>query len=274
MDRLTIFVNYDLNEADIEITRLAANLAEQLDADAIGVAACQPIVPFYADGYVSAEVIEEDRKRIEAEVGRAEARFRDGLRRRAIKWHADIGFTPAADCVAVHARAADFILASAPSRKLPFYTERHVNLGDLVMHAGRPVLLVPEGANNLKLGCMMIGWKDTRETRRAVADALPLLKRADRVVIVEMASADDLDAAKGHVEDVSGWLARHGIMAEAKAVTATGNDASQLEAVAQQHGADLVVAGAYGHNRLREWVLGGVTRDLLLCPSRPVLVSH
>ena len=84
----------------------------------------------------------------------------------------------------------------------------------------------------------------------------------------------DLAEARADVADVVGWLKTHSVKAEPLAVAAKGDDAAQLSAIAQDHNADLVVAGAYGHSRLREWVLGGVTRDLLLHAGRCSLLSH
>ena len=84
----------------------------------------------------------------------------------------------------------------------------------------------------------------------------------------------ELEAAKKRLEDVQAWLQAHGIKAGILAAAATGDDAIRLNAIAREHKADLLVAGAYGHSRLREWVLGGVTHDLLLRAERCVLVSH
>ena len=84
----------------------------------------------------------------------------------------------------------------------------------------------------------------------------------------------ELFDARGRLQDVVAWLKGHGIAAKAVAAPTAGNDATHLDAIAREHGAGLLVAGAYGHNRLREWVLGGVTRDLLLRPGRCSLVSH
>ena len=120
----------------------------------------------------------------------------------------------------------------------------------------------------------VVGWKDTRETRRAAFDALPLLKKAAHVAVVEIAAEEELAAAGTHLDDVVGWLKRHGVVVVSLAAPSTGDDATQLNAIAEEHGADVIVAGAYGHSRLREWVLGGVTRDLLLRADRCSLVSH
>ena len=89
-----------------------------------------------------------------------------------------------------------------------------------------------------------------------------------------MRTLEDLNAARARLDGVVGWLKRHGIAAVSLAWPSSGDDAAQLNAIAQEQGANVIVAGAYGHSRLREWALGGVTRELLLRADRCVLVSH
>lgn len=83
-----------------------------------------------------------------------------------------------------------------------------------------------------------------------------------------------MTAAHHHLADVVGWLKRDGIVAEPVAAAATADDALRLDAIARDQARDLIVAGAYGHSRLHEWALGGVTRDLLLRAGRCSFVSH
>ena len=83
-----------------------------------------------------------------------------------------------------------------------------------------------------------------------------------------------MDAARRHLDDVIEWLMQHDVPAKALPVTSSGDDASDLRSVADSEHCDVIVAGAYGHSRLREWILGGVTRDLLMSPRRCSLVSH
>jgi nucleotide-binding universal stress UspA family protein len=101
-----------------------------------------------------------------------------------------------------------------------------------------------------------------------------MLKLASRVKVVELAEADALNPARRHVADVVAWLERHGIAADCAVQLSDGDDANALRAIGDDQGADVIVAGAYGHSRLREWVLGGVTRDLLLSSTRCALLSH
>ena len=103
---------------------------------------------------------------------------------------------------------------------------------------------------------------------------MPLLKLAKKVTVVEIASEAELSDATVRLADLVEWLGHHRITAVADAILRVGDDATQLAQFMQTTDADLTVAGAYGHSRLREWALGGVTRDLFLAPTRCALVSH
>src|SRR5205807_938086 len=103
----------------------------------------------------------------------------------------------------------------------------------------------------------LVAWKDCPEARRAVADALPLLGKAREVTVAAIAEEEDAQGAlRRQVEDVVGWLSQHGISARAQVPEHCGNAVPQLERIAADTGAGLIVAGAYGRSRFREWVLG------------------
>ena len=275
MTYATLMVHLELGCSNAGLLKIAGDLAEHFHAGVVGIAACQPLEMLYADGYISGAAFELDRAQTAEELKAAEAEFHAALhgRIRRTEWRCAEVFAVLSGYVVKQARSADLILTGiAPGHA--FDSSRAVNTGDLVMQAGRPVLVVPTGATSLKPDRVLIAWKDTSATRRAVADALPLLKRARSVSVVELVSAEKLPAAAKHVGDVVAWLEHHDINAEGTASLSTGDDAAGLDAFARDKGIDIVVAGAYGHSRLREWVLGGVTRDLLLNPNRCSFLSH
>ena len=271
----TVMVHLELGRSNAGLLQIAGDLAERFHAGVIGIAACQPMQIVYGDGFISGDIYEQDRQELDKEMKAAEAEFRSALQMRAVtlEWRSTVMFTLLSDYLAREARSADLVITGIASGDI-FDSSRSVNTGDLVMRAGRPVLVVPAAAGKVKLDRVVVGWKDTRESRRAVSDALPLLKDASHVAVVEIAVAEELAAARTQIEDVAGWLNRHGIKAECLTSPSTGDDATALYAVAQDQGADVIVAGAYGHSRLREWALGGVTRDLLLRAHWCSLLSH
>jgi nucleotide-binding universal stress UspA family protein len=125
-----------------------------------------------------------------------------------------------------------------------------------------------------KLDRVLVAWKDAREPRRAAMDALPLLRKATHVAVASIAAADALEAAAAHVADVVAWLALHGVTSVPVISRPFGDDAAQLQSIAREQEAGVIVAGAYGHSRLREWALGDVTRHLLLHGQGCALLSH
>ena len=275
MTYATLMVHMELGHPNTGLLKIAGDLAERFHAGVIGIAARQPLQMIYGDGYIAGDVYERDRDEIVAELKAAELEFRTALGARipVIEWRSSQTIASLADYLASEARCADLILTGVASGNF-LDASRNVNTSDLIMQAGRPVLLVPTSASTLKLDRALVAWKDTRETRRAVSDALPLLKQAKAVTVAELATEEELGNARRRVDDVVAWLSHHGVKAEGLAQLSTGDDAVALYALGQDSGADVVVAGAYGHSRFREWVLGGVTRDLLLSANRCALVSH
>jgi nucleotide-binding universal stress UspA family protein len=146
---------------------------------------------------------------------------------------------------------------------------------ELIMEAGCPVLLAADGDREFSGECAIVGWKDSRESRRALTDSLPLLKRAKSVIIVGVCGDPNTIVDQGGMQDVARRLASHGIEATVDVVPrGKGAVSTALEETANRHRADLIVTGAYGHSRLREWALGGVTEDLIAASSKFVLFSH
>ena len=272
----TLMVHLELGHANPKLLQAAADLAGRLNADVMGIAACQPLQIIYGDGYVSGDLIEQDREELEKEIHDAETEFRAALQKHSgsLEWRSTVTFRSLADYLADQGRCADLVITGVDRSGSIFDSSRHVDIGDLIMQLGRPALIVPAAARKVSLERVLIGWKDTRESRRAALDALPLLKKADHVAVCEIASEEGMAAAHARLEDVVSWLKRDGIAAEPVAALSTADDATRLNAVASDQAADVIVAGAYGHSRLREWALGGVTKDLLLRADRCSFVSH
>ena len=278
MTPMTLMVRLVPGESNDRLLGLAGDLATQLGVtQLIGIAGLQP-VPIYVTAftYVPQDLLGRDHVYMERELEAAGDHFHAVLQGQVpkLEWRSTVTYGPLAEYIAAQARAADLLITPRQVHDSMFDTTDQVDLADLVLRAGRPVLIVGAKVDRLDLRSVVVGWKDTREARRALEDALTLLKRADQVTVVEGAAATDLPEARTRTEDVAGWLAGHGITASARTDASLGNDAAQLSDIARELDAGLLVGGAYGHTRLREWILGGVTRDLLLRPPRCALVAH
>jgi nucleotide-binding universal stress UspA family protein len=268
----TIMVHLDIDRPDDACLRIAGDLAEQFDAKLIGVAAADLESSYYEQGVFAQELFEQLRSDIAKRLAEAEERFRSvaSQHARQIEWRS--AMARPVDYVSREARAADLIVTGAIRDGLLSNRPGRLYPGDLVMRAGRPILVVPPEAENLQLNCAMVAWKESREARRAVSDALPLLRKAKEVVIAE-AIEDEADrTAARRLDDVASWLGRHGVAASGRVFHFPGGE-DPLEKL-WEYGADLLVAGAYGHARLREWVFGGFTHDLLRRSLRCAFLAH
>ncbi len=147
---------------------------------------------------------------------------------------------------------------------------------EVLFNSGRPCLFLPPRGNLPKqFGTVLIAWKDSRESARAVFDAMPFLSRASQVVVVlveEDGPSEQVGIEAG--ADIGRYLSRHDISAEVRRIAGWDNTGAALLNEATQLGADLLVMGGYGHSLFREWALGGVTRHILSSATVPVLMAH
>jgi nucleotide-binding universal stress UspA family protein len=274
MSYSTLMVQLDLDRSNDARLQAAAKLAERFDSRIIGVAAGDiQAALYFMEGAAAADLLEKERARLKSQLSDCEAQFRRAMKFRAdnIEWRSALDWPT--DFVASNARAADLIITGGHTGRDD--AAREVSSGDLVLRAGRPVLVVPSEMDWLKLDSIVVAWKETREARRAVNDALPLLHKAREVIVVELLEdGADQAAAKARVDDVAHWLVRREISASAIATKALIGVTGRLTILAQDEGAGIVVAGAYGHTRFQEWVFGGVTRDLLRQQKCCALLSH
>jgi nucleotide-binding universal stress UspA family protein len=170
-----------------------------------------------------------------------------------------------------YARLRDLTIVPAEANELADQPDAEA----LVFESGRPVLMLPRQPRKaFALNTATVAWDFSRPAARAVGDALPLLTRAKRVHIVTVTNEKRIDTRRSGPE-LAKHLARHGVDVILESVDAAGRriDAA-LEAATRAHDSDLLVMGAYGHSRLREFVLGGATRSMITRPPLPVLLSH
>ena len=263
----TIMVHFDLDRANDSCLRVAVDLAALFNARLVGIAAANSQSPDYGEQPLAREVA------LQNSLADAEKRFRSAVQHYdgQIEWRSAI--ERPLSYVADEARSADLVVVSAnrdgPSTGLP----GRIDAGDLALHAGRPVLMVPPEADRLVLKGAMVAWRDSREARRAVSDALPLLRKVEEVAVAELIQDEAVRiAAHRRIDDVVSWLGRHGIAAFSR-VFHFPEQAQPFEKL-WQYGANFIVAGAYGHTPLRERVFGGFTDDLLRRSPLCTFFSH
>lgn len=269
----TLMVHLELEHSNDARLRIAGDLAEQFDAKLIGIAAANPQPAYYAEGAFAQGLVQRERTEIKKRMAETEERFRSVMQPRAreIEWRS--AMARPVDYVTSEARAADLVITGVNRDGILLDPLRRLDPSELVMRLGRPIFVVPPEAEYLKLKCALVAWKDTREARRAVADALPLLHKTKEVAVVEVIGDDaNRTAAHARVDDVVAWLDRHGITAFGRVFHAV-EEKDQLDKI-MQYGADFLVAGAYGHTRMREWVFGGFTRSLLTDSRHCAFLAH
>jgi nucleotide-binding universal stress UspA family protein len=270
----TVLVHVRADAEDLARLRAAAALAHGFQATLYGVG-CEQAPPLGAmdpTGLVQGAWYAEMEQQVRDNLERAHDVFQDQARGLETQWSAVQGMP--AETLAQLSRAADIIVADArPAVRKDRY--RAAGAVELMLFSGRPVLLAPPHGGSLKGAAVVVAWKDTREARRALADALPLLEAAETVLVLEICNEDEVRDAEARTAAVAAGLQRHGVAAHARATVAPPERVlNELDVAADALGADLVVAGGYGHTRLGEWVFGGVTRDLLHYCERFVLLSH
>jgi nucleotide-binding universal stress UspA family protein len=172
------------------------------------------------------------------------------------------------------AKFHDLVVLAGGSRKKQDLTT--VPVGSIVLAAGRPVLLVPDATAAEHLGTVALAWKDTPQAARAVTAAMPLLEKAERVLVLGVPENQGrAQATADGLGEVVRQLQWHGIAAEARVLPRDGTGTAEaLLNAARAAGAGLFVMGAYGHSRLREIVFGGVTEHVLNGVDLPVLLAH
>lgn len=255
---------------------LACDLANAFNAHLTGLCTGSIAPPLYdplGGGAMVGELLALYRDMAEAEVKRAAERFADITRARDVEtdWRGQIGF-PGEAC-SREARAVDLVILGGRNARAPWHAP---DVADVLMGSGRPVLVTPPTRLRNPVGePALVAWKDCREARLALSAALPLLRRARGVTIYAIRSPDDIEAAGDELSDIVRFLARHGVAAAPVVVAPTEASAGrQILDEALARGAGLIVAGGYGHSRLREWALGGVTRDLISDSPICLCLSH
>jgi nucleotide-binding universal stress UspA family protein len=276
----TLIVCLNETERAEALISVTADVAARCEAHVIGLYVIPAMQVYPAVGmYMTAEVFEGHRKYFQERADGVEARFNEVMRKQGLssEWRRVESTSPlVADTVIEHGIEADLVIVSQTNKE----SEDGVELDfaeRVVMECGRPVLLIPLYGNFASVGTsILVGWNATREAARAIFDAVPLMRHAKKVHICWVDPKKDAQLA-GQLPgaEIATSLSRHGINASVEPLPTSGLMAGEaLISHASDVGADLLVIGAYGHSRMREFVFGGATRYVLQSMTVPVLMSH
>ena len=271
-----LLVVLDRSDACRDRVALAADLARRHDAHLTGLAlARSPAMPSYVRAQIPDDVMETAKRNLVDELDGMVHAFETtaaggGLRIEHRRATCMAGEEPQA--IGLHARYADLIVLGQEDP-----SNGGIPPEDVILGSGRPGLVVPYAGRHSMIGeHALIAWDAGREAARAVADAMPILEKAKTVTVLVI---NPQTSADGHGEepgaDIGLHLARHGITVEVSSMVVQDIDVGNaLLSRISDLGADLLVMGAYAHSRLREWILGGATREVLQSMTVPVLMSH
>ena len=273
-----ILVHIDQSPRALMRLDIAAELARQHGAHLTALQVIDVALPVMAmgdggGGAVIAELMEQMRQSALAAGVKLKVAFEAALARDGImgEWRQVEGTTQ--EILALHGRYADLLVLGQDDPE----SDSAGLLEAMVFDCGQPVLAIPFAGSFNTIGKrVLVGWNASREASRALHDALPLIAKAETATVF---LANPKRGLGGHGEepgaDIARHLARHGMKVEvAMAIADDVPDSALLLNHASDMGADLLVMGAYGHSRLREFILGGMTRSLLREMTVPVLLSH
>ena len=251
----------------------AVELAERHDGRVTGVyVLSRPTVPGYISVEFPPEVLEQVDADYRACAEKAERRFNERMAKTTVPFEWRLMTGASADALNLSAHYADIVIVGQTD---PDDGCSDTGLADSVVLGGSgPVLVWPcAGSFAVNAATVMLAWNGTREAKRALSDALPLMQQARKVIVFGVDTGDGKHIPGA---EIGAHLARHGVTTEARH-TMSSSDLGASDAVLSEIsdlGVDLLVMGGYGHHRMRELFLGGVTRDILRQMTVPVLMSH
>ncbi len=258
-------------------TQIALEIADRCEAHLVGLAPTGLATSMPGDYLsVTTDFVEEMQSHMN-EVAQSAASVFDAICEEstvnAFESHVIVGNS--IDTVLHHGRHNDLLVIgqaepTAPSKgATPGFVEQ------IILVSGRPVIVVPHiGAQKPIGNRIIVAWDASRESARALTDAIPLLKTAKEVELVMVSATDIEEPETVPGADIGLFLARHGVPVQVRHLTSNIDVANTLLSHAVDFDADMLVMGAYGHSRIREWVMGGTTKTILQSMTIPVLFAH
>jgi nucleotide-binding universal stress UspA family protein len=278
MSYKTLLVHLDTSHRVQTRLEVALRLARQFDAHLTGLfATFAPDPREFRVMAGSAGWFEAHSKLREEQRGAIERIFRAELLRAGVQGDWISTAQHGEESVVSHSRYADLIVVgqSDPDDPETFIADRFPET--VVLTSGRPVLVVPYAGRHETVGSrVLVAWNGSRESARAVYDAMPFLARAERVTVLRINVPGSPAPVREPGADITLTLARHGVNVDAVEIASDSDETSgdALLSLSAEEGYDLVVMGAYGHARWKQQIVGGVTRTMFDSATLPVLMSH
>lgn len=279
MSYKTVLVHVDETSRSNLRVNIAANIAMFDNAHLIGTAVTGVSRFIYQDGNISASdpnlTIHLNFLRERAE--KAVAGFNNAVVELGVSsYESTIANDEAGGGIGLQARYSDIVVLGQTNPDEPSPSVLSDFPEYIIMNSGRPALIIPYAGEFKTIAQRpLISWDASREATRAVTDAIPLLKRADlvQVVIFNVKTSPDAHGEQPGA-DIALFLARHGIKVEVSVHKTSTDIGNALLSLSHDLDSDVIVMGGYGHSRLREMIMGGVTRTILKSMTIPVLMSH
>ena len=273
-----IVVNLSVGERACPAGDYAVSVAATFDAHVAGIAfRYDPFVPGSGAGYIPAEVFEAQQRDNAVATNAAIARFTAASERAGVSAEPlvlGVTFASAGDQFGHIARRFDLSVVGQAEPETSATEDKIIEAA--LFDSGRPAIVVPYIQKApLKLDRVMVCWDGSRAAARAIADAMPFLARAELVEVVIIVANERNKQYEIEGADMGQHLARHGLNVDVKQIDYGNLDVvDALLSHAADADTDFIIMGGYGHSRLREFVLGGVTRSILRTMTAPVLMSH
>lgn len=279
MSYKTILVHLDESERAQERIRIAAQIAKADEAHLVGAAMIGISTAVFEETDTAAQDpnLASHIEFLKTRAASAVAQFEQIARQVGVNsFEGRIVDGDAADGVSLQARYADLVVVGQYDQDEPAPSVQPDFPQHVVMHSGRPVVIIPKQGTLASMGKrVLISWDASRGATRAVTDAIPLLQHAD---VVQLAIFNAETRTSPHGEDPGAdlalYLARHGIQVEVLQQQTSRDVGAALLTLAAEQASDLLVMGGYGHSRFRQMLLGGVTRSVLDEMTIPVMMSH
>jgi nucleotide-binding universal stress UspA family protein len=275
MQRSTFMVYVTSGARSDARVRIAGELAARFESKLIGMSVCTyPAKAFATSGPISRDELNYETQKLISDLECRKTNFLQiaGAKNAHNAWRSGANFPT--QSVLHELRSADLLIIGKDEAKDK--SNQALDPVTVLLRAGRPVLMVPSHVESLRCERIVIAWKDTREARRVVLDALPYLRRANCVIVAAVGEPNQKEAEiKTQLADILDYLAGHGVPAERRVIQNPKQSVGDaIIRLAKEEDADLIVAGAYGHGRIGEWIFGGVTETLVTQSPISCFFSH